>query len=115
VSARSRELAGAPRLLVASEPTRGVDIGAAKALRQQLVALRDEGAAVLLVSADLDELLELSDRIVVLFQGRIVAHFAGGDVDARGLGLYMTGLREDARSTATLDAPFTRHREEAPA
>ena len=111
----AREIATAPQLLVASQPTRGVDIGAAHGLRQRLVALRDQGAAVLLVSADLDELLELSDRIAVLFQGRIVAHFAAGTVGARELGLYMTGLREQANAAATLDAPFTLHREEAPA
>ena len=111
----AREIATAPQLLVASQPTRGVDIGAAQGLRQRLVALRDQGAAVLLVSADLDELLELSDRIAVLFQGRIVAHFAAGTVGARELGLYMTGLREQANAAATLDAPFTLHREEASA
>jgi ABC-type uncharacterized transport system ATPase subunit len=111
----AREIAAEPRLLVASQPTRGVDIGAAQVLRQRLVALRDQGAAVLLVSSDLDELLELSDRIAVLFQGRIVAHFAAGTVDARELGLYMTGLREQAGAAATLDAPFTPHSEEVSA
>jgi len=103
----ARELATSPRLLVASQPTRGVDIGAAQAVRQRLVALRDQGAAMLLVSADLDELLELSDRIAVMFHGRIVAHFAAGTVNAQVLGLYMTGLRDEAGATATLDAPFT--------
>lgn len=111
----AREIAAEPRLLVASQPTRGVDIGAAQVLRQRLVALRDQGAAVLLVSSDLDELLELSDRIAVLFQGRIVAHFAAGTVGARELGLYMTGLREQAGAAATLDAPFTPHSEEVSA
>ena len=103
----AREVAASPRLLVASQPTRGVDIGAAQALRQRLVALRDAGAAILLVSADLDELLELSDRIAVMFQGRITAHFAAGTASAQQLGLYMTGLRGDAGASATLDAPFT--------
>jgi ABC-type uncharacterized transport system ATPase subunit len=103
----AREVAASPRLLVASQPTRGVDIGAAQSLRQRLVALRDAGAAVLLVSADIDELLELSDRIAVMFQGRIVAHFAAGTVNAQQLGLCMTGLRGDANASATLDAPFT--------
>lgn len=103
----AREVAASPRLLVASQPTRGVDIGAAQSLRQRLVALRDAGTAILLVSADLDELLELSDRIAVMFQGRIVAHFAAGTVSAQQLGLYMTGLRGDAGAAATLEAPFT--------
>jgi len=111
----AREISNAPRLLVASQPTRGVDIGAAQILRQRLVAVRDQGAAVMLVSADLDELLELSDRIAVLFQGRIVAHFAAGAVNAHELGLYMIGLRRDADALATLDAPFTPLREQASA
>ncbi|HET7862793.1 MAG TPA: ABC transporter ATP-binding protein [Burkholderiaceae bacterium] len=109
----AREVATSPRLLVASQPTRGVDIGAAQALRQRLVALRDAGAAVLLVSADLDELLELSDRIAVMFQGRIVAHFAAGTVNAQELGLCMIGLRGQSDAAATLDAPFTPLREQA--
>ncbi|HEV8312552.1 MAG TPA: ABC transporter ATP-binding protein [Burkholderiaceae bacterium] len=107
----AREVAMSPRLLVASQPTRGVDIGASQALRQQLVALRDQGAAVMLVSADLDELLQLSDRIAVMLQGRFVAHFAAGAVNAQELGLYMIGLRGQADAAATLDAPFTPLRE----
>jgi len=102
----AREIASAPRLLVASQPTRGVDIGAARFLRQQLVALRDQGAALLLLSSDLDEVIALADRIVVLFRGRIVGHFAA-DAQAQTLGLYMMGLRRDAAAAATLDAPFT--------
>lgn len=103
----AREVAGSPRLLVACEPTRGVDLGAAQALRRRLVALRDTGAAVLLMSADIDELLELSDRLAVMFQGRIVGHFAAGSVSTQQLGLFMTGLRGDTHAAATLDAPFT--------
>ncbi|MBB6255181.1 ABC transporter ATP-binding protein [Nitrospirillum iridis] len=88
----AREIADAPAFLVASQPTRGVDIAAAAALHTRLVALRDQGAAILLISADLDELLVLSDRIAVLYRGRIVARFEAGAVDARTLGLHMTGL-----------------------
>ncbi|ASG20263.1 ABC transporter ATP-binding protein [Nitrospirillum viridazoti] len=88
----AREIADAPAFLVASQPTRGVDIAAASALHSRLAALRDQGAAILLISADLDELLALSDRIAVLYRGRIVARFAAGAVDAQTLGLHMTGL-----------------------
>ena len=102
----ARELSCEPRVLVASQPTRGVDIGAAQFLRQQLVALRDRGAAVLLLSSDLDELLALSDRVAVFFRGRIVAHFPA-DADAREVGLCMTGARGDASTTALLGAPWT--------
>jgi simple sugar transport system ATP-binding protein len=100
-----REIDRAPRFLVASQPTRGVDLGAAQALRGSLVKLRDGGAAVLLISSDLDEVLELSDRIAVLVQGRIVGHFNGGTA-AAAVGACMTGGRQPAVS-ATLDAPFT--------
>ena len=102
-----RELEAQPRLLLACQPTRGVDIGAADTLRRALVGLRDGGAAVLLISADLDELLALSDRIAVLYEGRVVAHFGADQVSAREIGRYMTGLAADPRGSAVLDAPFT--------
>lgn len=107
----SREIAGDPKFLVAAQPTRGVDIGAAGALRTELVALRDRGAAVLLISADLEEVLGLSDRIMVLFKGEIVAHFQAGSADQREIGLYMTGLKRQPRASARLGAAFARDME----
>lgn len=103
----AREVSSKPRFLVASQPTRGVDIGAAQALRQHLVDLRERGTAILLISADLDEVLELSDRIAVLFNGEIVAHFAADHVNAHDLGLYMTGLQRQDGAAALLASPFT--------
>lgn len=102
-----RELAAAPRVLIAAQPTRGVDIGAALALREELVALRDGGAAILLISADLDEVTALSDRIAVLFEGRIVAHFAADTATHRELGARMTGLGAGGGADAVLGTPFT--------
>jgi len=102
----ARELLARPRFLVASQPTRGVDIGASQSLRERLVELRDGGAAVLLISSDLDEILALSDRIAVLARGRIVGHFDGGSVSAFDLGPYMTGAREQGGASALLTAPF---------
>ncbi len=87
-----RELLAQPQFLIASQPTRGVDIGAAQILRQALVELRDAGCAVLLLSADLDEIFDMSDRIAVLFEGRIVAHFMAEQADQQLVGRYMTGL-----------------------
>jgi ABC-type uncharacterized transport system ATPase subunit len=101
----ARELSTAPRLLVACQPTRGVDIGAAQFLRQRLVQLRDSGAAVLLLSSDLDEILALSDRVAVLRKGRIVGHFPA-DAEVREIGLYMTGARGEVGVPATLGAPW---------
>jgi simple sugar transport system ATP-binding protein len=108
----ARELAEQPSFLVASQPTRGVDIGAAQFLRQQLVDLRDKGSAILLLSADLDEVMALADRIAVLHAGRIVGHFDADSVEPRELGLYMTGLRVQQNATARLDAPFVEHTQE---
>ncbi len=87
----AREFDGSPQLLVASQPTRGVDIGAIEFVHQSIVEMRDAGAAVLLVSAELSEIMALSDRIAVMYRGRIVAEFEAGSVSEQDLGLYMTG------------------------
>jgi simple sugar transport system ATP-binding protein len=86
-----RELAHAPRFVIAARPTRGVDVGAIELIHRRLVRARDEGAGILLVSADLDEILALSDRIVVLYAGRVAATFARGDVTLEKLGVAMGG------------------------
>ncbi len=96
----ARESEGAPRLLLAVNPTRGVDVAAAERIHATLVALRDGGAGVLLVSADLAEVLQLADRIVVLVQGRVRAEFARGAADEEALGLAMT-----AGAAAAVAAP----------
>jgi ABC-type uncharacterized transport system ATPase subunit len=87
----ARELSTGAKLLVAAQPTRGVDIGATEFIHRQLVAARSEGRAVLLVSADLDELLALSDRIGVIFKGRIVKEFTHDGAARDEVGLWMTG------------------------
>jgi simple sugar transport system ATP-binding protein len=86
----AREMASKPRVLLAAQPTRGVDIGAIEFIHRRLVAERDEGTAVLLVSAELDEIRSLSDRIAVLYEGRIVSIEPAGTAEER-LGLLMTG------------------------
>jgi general nucleoside transport system ATP-binding protein len=87
----AREFHRQPRLLVAAQPTRGVDVGAIEFIHQRIVRARDEGAGVLLVSSELDEILTLSDRILVMYEGRIVAEFARGQATERELGLRMGG------------------------
>jgi simple sugar transport system ATP-binding protein len=87
----AREAEGSPRLLIAAHPTRGVDVGAREAIHSALLELREAGAAVLLLSADLPEILHLSDRVVVLFGGRVTAEFARGEADEETLGLHMIG------------------------
>ncbi|MFQ5533375.1 MAG: ABC transporter ATP-binding protein [Sphingomonadales bacterium] len=87
----AREIAHDPTLLVIGQPTRGVDIGAVTNIHDQIISLRNQGKANLVVSADLDELLVLADRIVVMFDGRIVGEVTGGEADERTLGLMMAG------------------------
>ncbi|HEY2991907.1 MAG TPA: ABC transporter ATP-binding protein [Methylomirabilota bacterium] len=87
----ARELAGAPRLIVALNPTRGLDARSTAATRRALLDARDAGAAVLLISEDLDELLVLADRLVVLFGGRIVGSGRPGELAVETIGHLMTG------------------------
>ncbi len=86
-----REMAAGPKVLLAAHPTRGIDVGAQAAVWDQLRAARASGLATLLISADLDELIGLSDTIVVMLRGRIVATLDPAEVTPRDLGAYMTG------------------------
>jgi ABC-type uncharacterized transport system ATPase subunit len=86
----AREVARDPRALIAAQPTRGLDVGAIEFVHRRLVEERDDGRAVLLISLELDEVLSLSDRILVLYEGRIVAEY-GPDVSEEELGIAMTG------------------------
>lgn len=96
----ARELSRPVRLLLANQPTRGLDVGSIEYIHSQIVAVRDKGAAVLLVSAELDEIMSLSDRIVVMYHGQIVAKLDAQDATREDLGLLMAG------SSATVeDAP----------
>jgi general nucleoside transport system ATP-binding protein len=92
----AREIERNPDLLLVGQPTRGVDIGAIEFIHQRLIQLRDQGKAILLVSVELDEILSLSDRIVVMFDGRIMGERLPGETDARELGLLMAGMTGDA-------------------
>lgn len=90
----AREFSSGPKLLIASQPTRGVDVGATEFIRDQLVRKRSEGTAVLLVSADLAEVMSLSDRILVMYEGQITGVFPDASrVTEEELGLYMLGLK----------------------
>ena len=96
----AREFRGDPKFILAAQPTRGLDIGATEFVRQQLLDARDAGAAVLLISADLEEVLSVADRIGVIYNGRIQAEFTRDEADARELGLYMTGAKGGGRAGA---------------
>ncbi|MEO6571424.1 MAG: ABC transporter ATP-binding protein [Ilumatobacteraceae bacterium] len=90
-----REMSGDPKLLIAAHPTRGIDVGAQADVWNDIRAARSAGLATLLVSADLDELIGLSDTIVVMFHGRLVATLDPAEVTPRVLGSYMTGAALD--------------------
>ena len=88
----ARELSRPVKLLVVNQPTRGLDVGSIEYIHSQIVKIRDEGAAVLLVSAELDEILSLSDRISVMYHGEIVATMPREEATREGLGLLMAGI-----------------------
>jgi ABC-type uncharacterized transport system ATPase subunit len=90
----ARELSGEPSLIVAVHPTRGVDIGATEAIHRLLLDQRTRGAAILLISEDLDELLALSDRIAVLYEGRIMGTVSADGADVEQIGLMMAGVEQ---------------------
>lgn len=87
----AREIGQSPKVLLVGQPTRGVDIGAIEFIYSQLRAMRDAGCAVLVVSSELDEILALSDRVIVMNQGRVTGELAIADCTEAGLGLLMTG------------------------
>ena len=89
----AREMARGPKVLLVGQPTRGVDIGAIEFIHRELVKSRDAGCAVLVVSVELDEILSLADRILVMFAGKIVGEVKSGHADERKLGLMMAGAK----------------------
>jgi simple sugar transport system ATP-binding protein len=92
----ARELSGEPRLLLVAQPTRGLDVGSVEFIHRRIVEMRDHGIAVLLVSAELDEILSLSDRIGVLYRGELVGEFDRADATRERLGLLMASGRDAA-------------------
>ena len=98
----ARELSGRPAVVIAAHPTYGLDVGATEQIRQLLLRQREEGAAVLLVSEDLEEILELSDRIAVMFRGEIMGIVSAGEASLEEIGLMMAGERRSpVRSEGT--------------
>ncbi|MDE0196252.1 MAG: ABC transporter ATP-binding protein [bacterium] len=94
----ARELSGDPAVLVAAQPTRGLDVGAIEYVSERLREAAADGVAVLLISTELEEVLDLADRIVVIFRGRIVGEMDRADLDVERLGLLMSGAQEAAAS-----------------
>jgi simple sugar transport system ATP-binding protein len=99
-----REVLNKPRLLIASNPTRGLDVAAVAEVHRHLLEARQEGLGVLLITEDLDEIVVLADRIVVMFEGRIIGEFPGDNVDIDTLGLRMAGSIAEVGSNADASA-----------
>jgi simple sugar transport system ATP-binding protein len=87
----ARELSQQPDLLVAAQPTRGIDVGAIEFVHQRLMEERAKGKGLLLVSSELDEIISLSDRIAVMYEGEFIAVFDADETNKEELGVYMTG------------------------
>jgi simple sugar transport system ATP-binding protein len=92
----AREIAREPKILLAAQPTRGIDVGATEFVHRQFLALRESGGAVLLISEDLEELFALSDRIAVMYRGRILADLPIAEATIERVGLLMAGVEEKA-------------------
>jgi ABC-type uncharacterized transport system ATPase subunit len=95
----ARELSRQPRVLIAAQPTRGVDIGATEYVHAQLLEQREKGTAILLISEDLDEVMALSDRIAVIYEGQIMGIVDGATATPEQLGLLMAGVREESEES----------------
>ena len=95
----AREIDLNPELLVAVQPTRGLDVGAIEFIHKQIVAQRDLGKAVLLISLELDEVMNLSDRILVMYEGEIVAELDPKTTTINELGLYMSGAKKNVKES----------------
>jgi ABC-type uncharacterized transport system ATPase subunit len=93
----ARELDKDPDIVIAVQPTRGLDIGATEYIHKQLIAQRDQGKAVLLVSLELDEVMDVSDRILVMYEGEIVGDLNPKEITVEELGLYMAGSKRSDR------------------
>ena len=89
----ARETSGHPKLMIAVHPSRGLDVGATEAVHKLLIQQRDDGAAILLISEDLDELLSLSDRLAVIYEGNLVGEMPAEGADIHTIGLMMAGAR----------------------
>ncbi len=91
----ARELSRPVKLVIANQPTRGLDVGSIEYIHKQIIVMRDRGVAVLLVSAELDEIMALSDRIAVMYRGQIVATVDAANVTREQLGLWMAGAHPE--------------------
>jgi ABC-type uncharacterized transport system ATPase subunit len=91
----AREMSCSPKIMIAAQPTRGLDVGAIEAVHRLLLQERDQGAAILLVSEELDEIMSLADRIVVIYEGQIMGEMSAQEASLEKIGLMMAGTRKE--------------------
>jgi ABC-type uncharacterized transport system ATPase subunit len=91
----AREISRSPKLLIAAQPSRGLDVGATEFVQKRLIEERTNGKAVLLISTDLDEVLAVSDRVLVIYEGQIMGEVIPGKVSLEEIGLLMAGTRQN--------------------
>jgi len=99
----ARELSSKPDLLIAAQPTRGLDVGATEYVRERMVETRNNGAAILLISTELEEILSLSDRIAVIFEGKIMGIVPGKGADIQEIGAMMAGVHRIGNETGAME------------
>lgn len=92
----AREFSRKPTFLLVNQPTRGLDVGAIEYIHSEILAMRDQDVGVLLISLELEEIFGLADRILVLFEGRIVRELVTDETDEREVGFHMTGGKEQS-------------------
>ena len=94
----AREMSVAPKILVASQPTRGIDVGAVELIHRNILEAREKDCAILLISSDLNEVLALSDSLIVMYKGQIAGYFRNvAELTDEEIGLYMLGLKQQSR------------------
>ena len=90
----ARELSAGPKLLIACQPTRGIDIGSIESIHRQLLEYRNQGNAVILISSELPEIMSLSDRVIVLYKGEVTGEVDPTKTDMMQIGLLMAGITD---------------------
>lgn len=94
----SREIECNPQAIIANQPTRGLDVGAMEYVRQRLIDQKERGVAVLLISADLEEIFQLADRVAIIFEGKIMGIMDRSEINLNSIGLMMAGVKEEVRA-----------------
>ena len=103
-----REIMREPNILIVEQPTRGLDVGAIETVWAELLSQRDKGKAILLISADLEEILNLADRIAIMFEGKIMGIIDAANADLEAIGLMMAGMTPERKAQTGAGREYAR-------